>query len=119
MKKSKKEKILNTASWRTFLDVNTNPRVENFLKENGYNVINQTTSNISRALRENWDELAILVHPNSSSIMIVKNYEYNDVLDFCYKLAIQNEHYEICSTIVKIKKKFKLDAQQQSGEKTS
>lgn len=119
MKKSKKEKILNTASWRTFLDVNTNPRVENFLKENGYNIINQVTSNVHKALHENWDELAIMVHPNSSSIMIVKNYEYNDVLDFCYKLAIQNEHYEVCSHVVIIKKKFKLDAQQQSGEKTS
>jgi len=79
MKKSKKEKILNTASWKTFLDVNTNPRVENFLKESGYDVFNQTILNITKALGNGWVEIALLVHPNSSSVMLIKDYQYEKV----------------------------------------
>jgi hypothetical protein len=119
MKKSRKEKILNTASWRTFLDVEKNPRVENFLKESGYDVLNQTISNISRALELGWVEIALLVHPNSSSVMLIKDYQYEEVLDFCYQYCIDNEYYELCSFVIKTKNKFINNAKQQSGEKTS
>jgi len=118
MKKSKKEKILNTASWKTFLDVNTNPRVENFLKESGYDVFNQTISNISKALENGWVEIALLVHPNSSSVMLIKDYQYEKVLDFCYQYCIDNEYYELCSKVITTKNKFYNNAEQQSGEKT-
>ena len=119
MKKSKKEKILNTASWRTFLDVEKNPRVENFLKESGYDVLNQTILNIKKANQQKWPDIALLVHPNSSSIMLVNDYEYEEVLDFCYEYCIQNEHYELCSLVIEIKNKFYNNAEQQSGEETS
>ena len=117
----KKSKILNTASWKTFLDVDTNPRVENFLKERGLEVLNQTVSNINKAYDDflMWDEIALLIHPNSSSIMLITKPEFNEVLDFCLKWFTENEHYEMCSFVLKTKEKIRLHAQQQSGEKTS
>ena len=118
MKKSKREKILNTASWRTFLDVKKNPRVENFLKENGYDVFNQTILNIKKANQKHWDDIAVLVHPNSSSVMLIKKNQFLDVLDFSYQYCIENEHYELCSLVIEIKNKFYNNAEQQSGKET-
>ena len=117
----KKSKILNTASWRTFLDVDTNQRVETFLKEHGYDVLNQTTQNINKAFDDflMWDEIALLVHPNSSTIMLITKPEFNEVLDFCLKWFTENEYYEMCSYVLETKEKIRLHAQQQSGEKTS
>lgn len=116
--KTFRNKVLTTNGWRTFLDVDTNPRVESFLKERGYDVFNQSIANVHVALNRNWNELALLVHPNSTSIMIIKDSEFEEFLDFAMKWCEKNEYYELCSKITKINNKFDLNAKQQGEETT-
>jgi hypothetical protein len=101
-------KVLQTAGWRTFLDKEANPRAERFLENNGYDVLNQITSNINKALdaKRNWDEIALLVHPNSSTIMLVKKEEFSEVLIFCMEWFKEREYYEMCSFVLETQNKL-------------
>lgn len=101
-------KVLQTASWKTFLDKETNPRAEKFLESSGYDVLNQITSNINKALdkKRNWEEIALLVHPNSTTIMVISKSEFSEVLEFCMDWFKENEYYEMCSFVLETQNKI-------------
>ena len=101
-------KVLQTAGWKTFLDKDINPRAEKFLESSGYDVLNQVTSNINKALdaKRNWDEIALLVHPNSTTIMIITKPEFEEVLDFCMEWFKEKEYYEMCSFVKETQEKI-------------
>jgi len=106
MLKTNKHKIYQKLGWRDFLDSDINPRAEQFLETRGYDVLHQITSNIHNAIKPDWQELSILVHPNSTSIMSIKKDEFKEVLEFCMKWFIENEHYESCQLVLDAQKRL-------------
>lgn len=108
MLKTKGHKILHKLGWRDFLDTEFNPRAEQFLDTRGYDVLNQTVSNIDRALKpkNNWKEINLLPHPNSTAIMYIPKKEFGNVLDYAMEWFKEKEYYEMCQFVLDIQKKL-------------
>lgn len=101
-----KRQLFSTVGWRKYLDPADNPRVNRFLKKNGEVVFAQIVSNIETAIDSKQDEFIMLVHPNVSSAVSVKQLEYNELLNHCLTWYKKTENYEKCAEIIKIRKKL-------------
>lgn len=93
--------IFDEVDWRYYLDSSTNHRVDRFLELTGEEVLNQLYTNIRNSIMKKKSTLEILLHPNVSSVTIINESEFEEVLDFCLKWFMENEHYEMCSEIMK------------------
>lgn len=108
MLKTNKHKIYQKLGWRDFLDSNVNPRAEQFLETRGYDVLNQTVSNINKSLdkKRDWKEINLLIHPNSTAIMYIPKKEFSNILDFAMEWFKEKEHYEQCQFVLDTQKKL-------------
>jgi hypothetical protein len=98
----RRAKAFSTVNWRKYLDVNTNPRADNFLKAKGDDVLWQIAANIHQTTVSNSDELVLLVHPNAGAVIKINKKEYKEVLNLCLDWFVNKEDYGKCSQIKKI-----------------
>jgi hypothetical protein len=102
----RRAKAFSTVNWRKYLDVNTNPRAENFLKAKGDDVLWQISQNIQRMIRKDLPELVLLVHPNAGGVIKITKSEYKEVLELCLDWFEVKENYSKCGEIQKILSKL-------------
>lgn len=102
-----KRKIYSKIGWRKYLDPTKGKRVRRFIESNGDIVFNQVFNCIKSASSSNEHEVAILVHPNVSAIVVVDETEFDEVLSHCLDYFEFQEAYEKCNEIVILKKKIK------------
>lgn len=95
----RRAQAFSTVNWRKYLDVNTNPRAENFLKSKGEDVLWQISSNIRNSIRDGISELVLLVHPNVGGVIKIEQTEFKELLELSLNFFLQKEDYERCSTI--------------------
>ena len=98
----RRAQAFSTVNWRKYLDVNTNPRAENFLKSKGDDVLWQMTCNIHNSMRNNIPELVLLVHPNVGGVIRIEQKEFKEVLELSLDFFLQKEDYQKCSSIKEI-----------------
>lgn len=101
---------LQTIHWSKYLDERKNPRVKNFLKHRGDDVMWQVALNVHKSGKEGKytkDRLVMLVHENAPYAINIPESEYLDVLDISLKYFQDKEEYEKCSEIVKFKENIK------------
>lgn len=98
----RRAQAFSTVNWRKYLDVNTNPRAENFLKSKGDDVLWQMTCNIHNSMRNNLTELVLLVHPNVGGVIRIEQNEFKEVLELALDFFLKREDYKKCSSIKEI-----------------
>ena len=101
-----KELIVSTIHWSKYLDVSKNPRVKNFLKYRGDDVMWQVALNVHKAGRGGTgqkESLAMIVHENAPYAIHIPKSEYLDVLDLTIKYFQDKEEYEKCAEIMRFK----------------
>lgn len=89
--------------WREYLDPNTSLRVEKFLKYNGTRVFTNLIDSIEKSIHGNTKKVVVLVHPNVSSLIILEEDNYIEILDHCLFYFKSIEDYLICARIKKLK----------------
>jgi len=102
-----KDITISTIHWSRYLDENKNPRVKNFLKHRGDDVMWQVALNVHKSGKSGKykkDRLVMLVHENAPYAINIPKNEYIDVLELSLKYFQDKEDYEKCSEIVKFKK---------------
>ena len=92
--------------WKEYLDPTNGKRVKRFLKSNGSRVFNNLIRKIKEADEIGDKTLVILVHPNVSSLSLIKAEEYISVLEHCLLYFKHTEDYLKCAEIVKLKNKI-------------
>jgi len=106
----RRRNINSVVHWKMYLDPTTNEYVRRFLKENGKRVFSDVHQTINDANTKKINELMLLVHPNASSVILIEENEYAEVLDVCLEYFKSIEDYSKCSeisqTITKINKGF-------------
>lgn len=98
---------ISTVHWSRYLDENKNPRVKNFLKHRGDDVMWQVSLNVHKAGnggKHSKDRLVMLVHENAPFAINIPKDDYLNVLDTALKYFQDKEDYEKCAEIVKFKK---------------
>lgn len=98
---------LQTIHWSRYLDERKNPRVKNFLKHRGDDVMWQVALNVHKSGKEGKhkkDRVVMLVHENAPYAINIPKNEYIDVLDLALKYFQDKEEYEKCANIVLFKK---------------
>lgn len=100
------DKVYNMTNWRTYLDPLGNKRVQNFLNSKGIQVFSSLVTSIDGAIDTNAEKLVLLVHPNVSSLVLVKPIEYDEVLNHCLDYFKKIEEYELCAETVLVIKKL-------------
>jgi hypothetical protein len=101
-----KEVTVSTIHWSKYLDVTKNPRVKNFLKYRGDDVMWQVALNVHKSGRggkNDRERLVMIVHENAPYAIHIPESEYLDVLDLTIRYFQDKEEYEKCATIVKFK----------------
>jgi len=101
-----RRKLYSKVGWRKYLDPTDRPRVRNFLEKNGKLVFRQVVQCIQTATERGDKEIAILVHPNVQSIVVIEENDYNEILTHSLQFFKSKELYEECSIIVKLKKQI-------------
>ncbi len=98
-------KTYSVVDWRTYLDPTNNHRVTSFLKHNGTNTFKELIKSIEEAYDEDIPMIVVLVHPNVTSLSLIKQSDYVTVLKHSLKYFEFTENYKYCSDVVKIIKK--------------
>lgn len=101
-----KEITISTIHWSKYLDPTKNPRVKNFLKYRGDDVMWQVALNVHKAGnggKHSKDKLAMIIHENAPYAISIHSSEYTEVLDLAIKYFQDKEEYEKCATIVGFK----------------
>ena len=98
--------IYPVVHWKEYLDPLNGNRVKRFLKFNGSRVFNNLIKKIEEANESGVKTIVILVHPNVSSLSLIKAEEYESVLEHCLLYFKHHEDYLKCAEIVKLKKKL-------------
>jgi alanyl-tRNA synthetase len=93
-----RRKLYSKVGWRKYLDPTDRPRVRNFLEKNGKLVFRQVVQCIQTATERGDKEIAILVHPNVQSIVVIEENDYNEILTHSLQF--------FKSIIVKLKKQI-------------
>jgi hypothetical protein len=99
-------KYFTTVSWRKYL-IPTTDRIIKFLDSRGVDVMNQISQIIDEANRDSKKEVTVMIHPNLSSAILIKEKDYVEVLNICLDFLIKKEEYEKCSNIQLYKEKIK------------
>ena len=99
-----KRKLYTRVGWRKYLDVDHSPRVEMFLKKNGFVVFNQILDNLEEAIENDEGEVLILVHRNAGAIVSIQTKDFKEVLEFSLQYFLKDEHYSECARITKLLK---------------
>lgn len=97
---------LQTIHWSKYLDERKNPRVKNFLKHRGDDVMWQVAINVFKSGNGGKyakDRLVMLVHENAPYAINIPESEYIDVLDLTLKYFQDKEQYEKCAKILEFK----------------
>jgi hypothetical protein len=105
-----KEITISTVHWSKYLDETKNPRVKNFLKYRGDDVMWQIALNVHKSGnggKYDKDRLVMLVHENAPYAINIPRKEYEDVLNLALKYFESKEHYEKCADIITFKKNIK------------
>jgi hypothetical protein len=105
-----KEMTINTIHWSKYLDETKNPRVKNFLKHRGDDVMWQVAQNVHKSGnggKHDKDRLVMLIHENAPYAINIPRSEYDTVLDLSLKYFEKKEDYEKCAEIVTFKKNIK------------
>ena len=95
-----KELTISTVDWRKYLDVNVNPRAKNFLDSRGDDVLWQITSNIHNCIRDDKDELVMMIHENAPYAIKITKSDFEEVKNLTIKWFEKKEQYEKCGEIV-------------------
>jgi len=101
-----KEIAISTIHWSKYLDETKNPRVKNFLKSRGDDVLWQVALNVHRSGnggKHDKDRLVMVIHENAPYAINIPRNEYVDVLDLSLKYFEKKEQYEKCAKIVTFK----------------
>ena len=101
-----KELTINTIHWSKYLDPTKNPRVKNFLKYRGDDVMWQVALNVHKSGnggKHSKDRLVMVIHENAPYAILIPSNEYTKVLDLAIKYFQDKEEYEKCADIVKFK----------------
>lgn len=101
-----KEITVQTIHWSKYLDETKNPRVKNFLKYRGDDVMWQVALNVHKSGnggKYSKDRLVMLIHENAPYAINIPQSEYQDVLDLSLKYFEKKEDYEKCAEIVRFK----------------
>ena len=101
-----KEVTISTVHWSKYLDPTKNPRVKNFLKYRGDDVMWQVALNVHKAGnggKHSKDKLAMIIHENAPYAISIQSSEYPQVLDLAIKYFQDKEQYEKCATLVGFK----------------
>lgn len=102
---------LQTIHWSKYLDERKNPRVKNFLKHRGDDVMWQVALNVHKSGnggKHDKDRLVMLVHENAPYAINIPRKEYGDVLDLALNYFQDKEQYEKCAEILIFKKNIKI-----------
>ena len=99
--------LYSVTNWRTYLDPTGNKRVEKFLASRGLTVLAGLITTIESAVDQGMEKLVILVHPNVSSLIMVTDVEYEEVLNYCLDYFQTLEEYELCADTLRILKKVR------------
>lgn len=99
-------RAFTTVSWEKYL-VPDNPFVQNFLNKNGDDVLWQISLNIHHAIIHNKESMGFVVHTNASSVVMIEQKDYLEVLDYCNEWFVKKEMYEKCAEIQKFKSDLK------------
>jgi len=102
-----KEMTVSTIHWSKYLDKTKNPRVKNFLKYRGDDVMWQVSLNINKSNKHGRDNLVMLVHENAPYAINIPRNEYEDVLNLAIEYFQEKEEYEKCAEILTFKKNIK------------
>jgi len=105
-----KEVTISTVHWSKYLDVSKNPRVKNFLKYRGDDVLWQVAQNVHKSGnggKYDKDRLVMIIHENAPYAINIPRKEYDDVLNLALNYFESKEQYEKCSEIVKFKRNIK------------
>ena len=105
-----KQVTISTVHWSKYLDVNKNPRVKNFLKYRGDDVMWQLALNVHKSGdggENDKDTLVMLIHENAPYAINIPRDDYQKVLDLALKYFESKEQYEKCSEILTFKKNIK------------
>lgn len=97
---------IQTIHWSKYLDSSTNPRVKNFLKYRGDDVLWQVALNVHKSGKDGdhkKEKLVMIIHENAPYAIHIPQNEYVDVLDLAIKYFQDKEEYEKCAIIVKFK----------------
>jgi hypothetical protein len=109
---------VQTIHWSKYLDERVNPRVKNFLKHRGDDVMWQVAQNCYKnGLRDN-DRLVMLIHENAPYAINIPKEEYQDVLELSIRYFEKKEEYEKCAEILRFKDDVK-NKQNSKVKKTS
>ena len=96
-----------TVHWKTYLDPTNGPRVQTFIKRKGKVVFTELVKEIGNAYNNDIKKIVVLVHPNVSSLVLITDIDYIDVLDHCLYYFLDTEDYTMCEKIKKLKQKIK------------
>lgn len=98
-----KEITVSTIHWSKYLDESKNPRVKNFLKHRGDDVMWQVALNCHKNGWRDRERLVMLIHENAPYAIRIPKEEYQDVLDLTLEYFKKKEQYEKCAEIVRFK----------------
>jgi len=102
------DRVDRIADWKDYLvPSKENRRVERFLNSHGVHVFTGLVSSIESAMEIKADRLHVVIHPNVSSIVIIKPHNYLDILKHALQFFKEKEEYEMCATTVKLIDKVK------------
>jgi len=100
------QQFQSTTGWRTYLDPNTHPRVKRFLKKNGTEVFSMIVTNIKIAIDKKYNQFVLVVHPNTSSVVVIGESEYHELLNYCLGWFTSQEDYKQCDVITKLQSRL-------------
>lgn len=101
---------VQTIHWSKYLDESKNPRVKNFLKHRGDDVMWQVAQNVHKSGnggKHDKDRLVMLIHENAPYAINIPRDEYLDVLDLSLKYFEDKEDYLKCAEILRFKDNIK------------
>lgn len=101
-----RQPIIQTIHWSKYLDTSKNPRVKNFLKYRGDDVMWQVALNVHKSGKEgkhHKDNLVMIIHENAPYAINIPKSDYIKVLDLAINFFQNKEEYEKCASIVKFK----------------
>lgn len=115
---------INTIHWSKYLDEQKNPRVKNFLKHRGDDVMWQVALNVHKSGnggKHTKDRLVMIVHENAPYAIDIPQSDYQDVLELSLRYFEKKEDYLKCAEIVRFKDdvKNKINSKQNNNKETS
>lgn len=116
-----KQLTINTIHWSKYLDETKNPRVKNFLKHRGDDVMWQVAQNVFKSGNGGKyakDRLVMLVHENAPYAINIPDTDYVEVLDLALNYFQNKEEYEKCAKILEFKNSV-IEKKNNNNKKTS